>query len=133
MQRRLLLVVLAALAVVFVCLLVLWPRPDRITREKFARIHRGMSRTEVEAILDGPPGDYSTEPVEEIFAGNIWLGDRWLGDEGVIDIVFVDGEGAVRLQFNPVLSITRNTLERWLWRIQHQWQKRLPDRSGTTK
>jgi hypothetical protein len=28
---------------------VLWPRPDRITRENFGRIKEGMSRAEVEA------------------------------------------------------------------------------------
>jgi hypothetical protein len=36
---------------------VLWPRPERITRENFKRIREGMTQAEVEAIL-GPPGDY---------------------------------------------------------------------------
>jgi hypothetical protein len=40
---------------------VLWPRADRLARENYERVRRGMSRPEVEAIL-GPPGDYRTGP-----------------------------------------------------------------------
>jgi hypothetical protein len=78
-RRRKLLVALAGLAVVVAAVVVvLWPRPDRITQENYDRIRvgglwgedwathdnrapvkKGMTRTEVEAIL-GPPGDYRT-------------------------------------------------------------------------
>jgi hypothetical protein len=54
------LLALAGLAVLVAGVVVLWPRPERITPEKVDRIHEGMSRAEVEAILGGPPGDYRT-------------------------------------------------------------------------
>jgi hypothetical protein len=54
MKRKRLLLVLAALAVLAVVgTWVLWPRPERVTRENFARIRKGLSAAEVEAIL-GP-------------------------------------------------------------------------------
>jgi hypothetical protein len=57
MRRRRLLVVLAGLAVVVAAgVVVLWPRPDRVTRVNCDRIREGMSRAEVVGIL-GPPGD----------------------------------------------------------------------------
>ena len=59
MRRRKL---IAAVGLVAVGAFVMWPRMDRITRENFDRISKGMSRAEVEAIL-GPPGDYSGGPV----------------------------------------------------------------------
>jgi len=36
------------------------PQPDRT---HFGRIRLGMSQAEVEALLGGPPGDYTTKPV----------------------------------------------------------------------
>jgi hypothetical protein len=61
MRSRRLRWVLTGLAVMIaVGAVALWPREDRITREKFHRIEIGMSRAEVEAILGGPPGDYRT-------------------------------------------------------------------------
>jgi hypothetical protein len=58
--------------------LVLWPQPERVTRENFARIHKGMTRAEVVAIL-GPPGDYRTGPAVPV--QGVWdEGDQ--NDEG---------------------------------------------------
>jgi outer membrane protein assembly factor BamE (lipoprotein component of BamABCDE complex) len=37
-----------------------------IDREHFDRIKKGMSQAEVEAILGGPPGDFTTEPLSFI-------------------------------------------------------------------
>jgi hypothetical protein len=48
------LLALAGLAVVFaIGAFVLWPRPERITRENFERIHEGMTLADVTALL-GP-------------------------------------------------------------------------------
>jgi outer membrane protein assembly factor BamE (lipoprotein component of BamABCDE complex) len=60
-QRRKLLLALAGLALVVAGTFVLWPRANRITRENFDHIEKGMSRAQVESIL-GPPGDYRTGP-----------------------------------------------------------------------
>jgi hypothetical protein len=60
MRRRKLLVALAGLALVVAAgVVVLWPRPERVTRENWARIQIGMGRAEVEAVL-GPDGDFKT-------------------------------------------------------------------------
>ena len=65
MRRRNLLVVLAGLAVVVAAgVVVVWSRKDLITRDRYDRIQAGMTRTKVEAILGGPPGDYRTVPTE---------------------------------------------------------------------
>jgi hypothetical protein len=48
--------------VVAAVVVMLWPRPTQVTRASCDRIRVGMSRTEVEAILGGPPGDYRTGP-----------------------------------------------------------------------
>jgi hypothetical protein len=77
MRRRKLLVVLAGLAVVAAGVVVLWPRPDRITRENCDRIRPGMTRAEVEAIL-GPPDDYRTGLGESDFGDD--SASRWVGD-----------------------------------------------------
>ncbi len=53
------LLAVAGLALASVAAFALWPRPNRFTREDYDRIHKGMTRAEVEAIL-GPPGDYTT-------------------------------------------------------------------------
>jgi hypothetical protein len=47
------------------CLLLLLALPrHRINREGFEAIQVGMSEQEVEGVLGGPPGDYSTGEVE---------------------------------------------------------------------
>jgi outer membrane protein assembly factor BamE (lipoprotein component of BamABCDE complex) len=65
MRRRRILIVQAGLVVALFAtvVLLLWPRPDLITRENIERIREGMSREEMEAIL-GAPGDYRTRPAE---------------------------------------------------------------------
>ena len=65
MRRRMLrwALALAVLVVMTAGVVTLWPRTDRITRENFDRIQKGMSRAENEAIL-GPPGNYATDPTK---------------------------------------------------------------------
>jgi hypothetical protein len=54
-----------ALVLIVVVVFAARSRPDRVTRENYRRIQRGMSRAEVEAIL-GPPGDYRTGPSQNM-------------------------------------------------------------------
>ena len=110
MQRRKLLVVLAGLAVVVAAgAFVLWPRPDRITRENYERIRVGMSSAEVEAILGGPPGDYRTVRTEDEMYPRCFDLDAmawhvecdrdfeayrepmWFGNQGIIRVSFKSG------------------------------------------
>jgi hypothetical protein len=57
-RRTLVCVALATVAIgvaVFLCL----PRTPRFTEEQFERIHNGMTKAEVEAVLGCPPENYS--------------------------------------------------------------------------
>ena len=87
MRRRKLLVALAVGVVVAAAAVVLWPRPDRITQENCDRIEKGMSQAEVEAILGGPPGDYTTRQVYVLMpiislVLEILPPIRWQGNQG---------------------------------------------------
>jgi hypothetical protein len=80
------------------------------TPTTFARLHEGMTRAEVEAILGGPPGHYGSDPYQQPI---IWdslgaiPGDRpipdwyvpavWYTDAGRIDVRFHDGGSEVRV------------------------------------
>ena len=93
----------------------LWPQRGQITFANFHRIQEGMSRAEVEAILDGPPGDYRTArttygagssgadldtfvaPVRghiPLDADGSRVQGNWLGNEGLISVNFEFGVAA---------------------------------------
>lgn len=63
--RRFLFLSLAAVMVKLTVAWVVWPR-SAITRENVARIQRGMTRIEVEAILGGPARHDSTGPTRVV-------------------------------------------------------------------
>ena len=89
-------------------------RRPGITRESYARIQSGMTRAEVEGILDGPEDDLVTED-RDIWSGPMPPGGklppvtwhRWIGQEAVIRIEFnVDGRvGAIRYSEAPVTPL----------------------------
>jgi hypothetical protein len=129
MQRRKLQWALAGLAVVVTSgAAVLWPRTEQITRQNFDRIHTGMTRTEVEAIL-GRPGDYSTAPIEVEYRGDsVRVPDRWVSDQAVIAISFFDAhdqaKGTQRVAyslFNRAKPIEQTSFENLVWRAKRQW------------
>ena len=133
MRRRTVLVVLGgALAVVVaVGVVVLWPRPERITQENYDRIRVGMSRAEVYAVL-GPPGDYSTGDAKasdlpgppmltEDLRQAISL-EEWFGDRAAIGVYF-DGAGNVASARCWLLKpIDHGPLGNLLWRLKH-WRR----------
>ena len=134
---------LAGLAVVIAVLTsALLPQPNRVTAANICRIHKGMTRNEVEAIL-GSPGDYSTGPIvyempalgggidwvesEDAFDGlkHFQIDARWAGDEGTI---------AVNYEFNqpPTVCIVdaaihkrkpQRLLDNFVWRAKRQWHR----------
>jgi hypothetical protein len=58
------------------------------------RIEKGMTQTEVEEILGGPPGDYTTRPggfLPLVFAVSMKPRKTWQGDECVVHVTFEDG------------------------------------------
>ena len=148
MRRRKLLVALAGLAVVVAAgMVMVWPRPERITRENFDRIREGMSRAEVEAIL-GPPRDYRTRIGETDYGRteNTWIADRgpdfalgtnwvpgqskgkpylkadWMDDSFRITIVIGQSGSVVDKEGWPRRK-TQGQLDDLLWRGKRQWQR----------
>jgi hypothetical protein len=104
MRKRPLLLCLALLALVGLSggLLVLLTHPrHRINQESYERIKEGMTLEEVEAILGGPPGNYTRgrygmlpylalplKPLPRVL-------HEWLGEEAAIYVWF-DLEGRAR-------------------------------------
>jgi hypothetical protein len=76
--------------------------PSGVTAEDFARLHKGMSPAQVEAII-GPPGDYRTQPVDYASDGELllWLDYRsgadfereWFTDTSCVRVGFMKKDG----------------------------------------
>jgi hypothetical protein len=151
MRRRTLLVALGGILAVVVAagVVVLWPtQPNRITQENYDRIHGGMTRTEVEAIL-GPPGDYRTGLGESALdtEGRDWFPDSdihvrriragsliaelciwtsWESDSFAINIEF-DDSGSVVDKVGHPRRTTQGQLDSFLWRVERQWHRWFPE------
>jgi hypothetical protein len=137
--RRTLRVALAALAVVVAAgALVQWPRSSLITQEHCGRIRAGMRRTEVEAILGVPPGDYRTGATDSDFSeGHIrdmessyrTIGmtlQRWQND-AVICLVVFDRKDRVFLEIhNSDHRQAMGVLDTVCWRVKRQWHRWFP-------
>lgn len=115
-------VVLLALAA---CLAAwLWlARPGTVRLANHWHLQGRETLAEVEAILGGPPGDYSTTPGNPgatRFRLNTRVGDRsriWISDEGIV-IVHFDEEGRYdgSTQYGPGVCTPGplDRLRRWL-------------------
>ena len=106
-RRRL----LGALALVGLAAgLVVWLMPPRpgITRDNYERLRAAMTLAEVEAVLGGPPGNYSRLPDRE---AGLWALDPddpevsrqyfrgrevWVGQELAVAVWFNDHQRVVR-------------------------------------
>jgi hypothetical protein len=138
MWRRKLIAVVAGLALlVGAGAFVLWPRPDRITRENLGRIRDGMSLAEVEAIL-GPPGDHRTKPttyhrhfLEPPRHADTMASEpdvdvkKWQGDTGDIEIVFSNGETSAA--FYATDPVNQGPLDNLAWRAKRLWRRWFPE------
>ena len=149
MRRRTLLVALAGLAVAVAAgLVVLWPRPERITPENYARVRTGMSRTQVEEIL-GLPGDYRTGPGATNLGRDVimWVIDPdvhpyppsswskidegphswgyWLGDSFQISVA-IDDSGHVQEMHGFPRRAVQGAVANFLWRAKRQWHRWFP-------
>jgi hypothetical protein len=138
-RMRKLLLALAGLAVVVGAgAVVLWPREDRITEENCFRIHRGMTPTEVEAIL-GPPGDYTTRPtiwgssqlprvpvsVVNRYAASEWR--HWDGDTAFLSVAFNSQRKVLNTYYLPNESLDKSPLDTLVWRVKRQWHRWFPE------
>lgn len=91
----------------------LWPRTAAapgITKENFDRIKAGTSRTEVEAILRGPPRNCTTKRTAfellptalDVFAPSPGPPSVWEGDGGMIQVFFDDSGRATAKTFHGI-------------------------------
>jgi hypothetical protein len=145
---------LVALALLAVCASVLWPRPGRITLENLHRIHEGMTRVEVEAIL-GPPGDYTTGPCRDSdgvvynASSTVVMTDagpvsvvtcdpprhcfspipdppsEWATDFGFFSVAFDDGL-VIAAGVEPCTKVEQGPLANLRWRAERLWPKWFP-------
>jgi hypothetical protein len=134
--------VIACLAVVLVLagglIALLGPRHCPVNEAAFERIEKGMTPTEVEAILGGPQGDYRTRPPHPSpppaacsFEYDIVEGEpspavgRWRGDEGVAVVCYAAGIVEERAFFRaPPHSPGLVELARW--RLGKWWEELIP-------
>jgi hypothetical protein len=109
-KRRLLLLSMLAAAVAFaVGVWLCWPR-TAINRDNFEKIHAGMARAEVEAILGGPPRVEAAEMLEM----GPWekRGPKFLAGAGVVhfgeamDGYWVSDRFIVWVDFDPNGRVT---------------------------
>jgi hypothetical protein len=100
-----------------------------ITWERYRGVKLGMTQAEVEAVLVGPPGNFTTGKVA--YGGMMGLGQKgerqeddrvewWAGDQGEVLVFFTD-RGVVRgvwwyEQFAPRASLA-DRLRAWLRRL----------------
>ncbi len=124
-----------AVALLLTAAFLLWPRADRVAREKYLRIHLGMTFAELVAIL-GPPGDFRSAPDgslierEWIPQGGIngSLDERgasvvlWETDEGEIAVVVRDSK-VTAAQFAVVARGPQTSFENFLWRARRLWRR----------
>jgi hypothetical protein len=124
-MRKRVLAVCGGLAVLLVAVLAivwyLWP-DDRISPASCERIHEGMTRLEVEAILGGPPGAYTADG-QDWSMGMLHGGVRHIGTKRE---VWVADDGGIRVDFDQQ---GRVDICQWCPRRQSFWQ-RLRDRIG---
>jgi hypothetical protein len=104
--------------------LVLWltaPR-HRVSHLGWEGIEVGMTQTEVEQVLGGPPGNYASTPYgimrRQIVPQGATSLKEWRGEEGVIDVWFgLDGKVVdaywVELGY-PIHESLLTRLRRWL-------------------
>jgi hypothetical protein len=139
MRRRTLLVVLAGLAMVVAAgAVVFWPRPELITPENFERIRVGMSQVEVEAILGGPPGDYTTGEIDrdhEQHGGQLsnlhdgWIarGEVWEGNRIEIAVKFDESGNVFNADYWVWKTIDHGPLGNLRWLAERQWHRWFPE------
>jgi hypothetical protein len=91
MRRRKLALALAVLAVVVAAVIVLSPRPGRVTEANFRRIQRGMTLAEAKAILGEPTNVLTVDAGDGVSACPIVY---WEGRAGYIALA-LDSSGNV--------------------------------------
>jgi hypothetical protein len=130
----------------------LWPRP-RVTKESYERIKLGMTRREVEAVVGGPPGDYTGGPTlpadpegalaEGVFqsdvthvhlAEGVLQGDvsfhpstgRWDGDGAAVVVQFSTAGRVTSKFYHPSKRLEQTPLANLWCRLRREWRRLFP-------
>ncbi len=116
--KRLSYIVITALlgAVIFwrlsLSFMITEPRKITFSQDDAKQISIGMTRSEVEAILGVPAGDYTTGPCDEPPLGSrAFIRDKWFSDTGAIIVLFNDRERVVTVEFWPMRR--ESFIDRW--------------------
>jgi hypothetical protein len=112
---------------------LLWPRPNRFTPENYDRIHKGMTQSEVEALL-GPPGDYTTmdtdlggtATMDVDHSGGQYRPVVWRSERANVFVHLNPRGEVVGKGYFPVQAVDHGPLGNVLWRAKRQWQKWFP-------
>jgi hypothetical protein len=120
-------VIVLLLFVVLALLLRPWHCP--VNRTSCAQIETGMTWAEVEAVLGGPPGDYTTRPGGFVTAvlNSASLGprDSWHGDECVAHVTFEDGR-VLRVHVVEVTPSDTGAADLLEWRLARLKERLFP-------
>jgi hypothetical protein len=113
-HRRWLLLALVLAALLLVALPFSQPRrPVPINQTDFDLVFEGMSKTEVEELLGGPPGDYTNGScfALDIYGGGVLMKKglmmEWRGDRGIIQIGFDKNNNVLWKRFVEVGTIRK--------------------------
>ena len=111
------LVVLATVTLVLPVVGAIWSRPAPqpvITAERARLIQPGMTASDVEVILGGPPGDYVVGAAVSYSRGGVgaddsrfYEGTNWWGIRGVIQVQFSKAGLVEAAAFYPTHSVWR--------------------------
>jgi hypothetical protein len=145
MRGRKLLVVLAGLMLVGVAVFCLTPGRVDITHRNSEQIRRGMSRAEIQTIIGGPPGDYSTGPTTPVPRGLLQypaadeepffvtralrateLTERWQDDGSRLTVSFDQSGHALEARHESLGRLELRPLDNLLWRAKRQWRRWFP-------
>jgi hypothetical protein len=131
MRRRKLIAAVGLAVLVAVGAFVVWPRPNRVTRENVSRVEKGMTQAQAEAIL-GPPGDYTTWEIEETpmlffqYRPAHLVDLEWMTDDAIatvwIDLVTGRVERSCFTNATPTPT-KRGVFDNLLWRAKRLWRR----------
>lgn len=111
-----------------------WPRSPQVTQARFDCIRPTTNFDDAVATL-GPPGDYTTGPVERAGRVQLIVGvptldtsrtERWRFDEAVYSLHFRPDGGLDHAVLIPARKVYQSAVENLLWRANRQWHRWCP-------
>jgi hypothetical protein len=115
MSQRRAILGLVVLAIAGVLLIALWTRGPRPCRATFEQVREGMTLAEIEAVVGGPPGNYSDGYRLGLVIYD-WLPPvLWTADDGELCVDFAADGRASSDQIGDVIVVPRPS---WLNRLR---------------